>query len=91
MWVAYSVDGDCDACDGRVFDNEQGFHLFRLLPLEVGYKKTWEDLGLRVMASAYYYDYEDLITDPRTTLEKLCPFLGLEFSETMLAAADEQA
>ena len=24
--------------DGRVFDNDQGFHLFRLLPLELGYK-----------------------------------------------------
>ncbi len=30
--------------------------------------------------------YEDLITKPEETLESLCPFLGIDYSETMLAA-----
>ncbi|MEX0404937.1 sulfotransferase [Aquibium sp. LZ166] len=28
--------------------------------------------------------YEDLITDPRATIDRLCGFLGIEFAETML-------
>ena len=32
----------------------------------------------------YEFKYEDLVSDPRTELEKLCAFLGEEFHEAML-------
>lgn len=61
--------------------------------LWVAADRTLRRAGRRLPADSYHLvRYEDLVTDPRTTLTQLCAFLDEPFEETMLdhseAAAD---
>ena len=51
-------------------------------------EKEWDELRPQLGANGIEVRYEDLIMDSRTQLERLCAFLGVEFSEQMFDYAN---
>ncbi|MBI4787776.1 MAG: sulfotransferase [Chloroflexi bacterium] len=65
--------------------------LLRDLVISTGFIRGWNRaLGLHLKYQARYPDqyrlvrYEDVVTQPETTLRELCRFLGVEFSDGMV-------